>query len=929
MQSLQSDARHWPVVLLWRLWWRPDRRFVVAALGVAAALLLPIAGSLVLQGIEPSVDGPWIAYRVDGAAFRPAPDALSAVWLGDEEGIPVAAFVIGEPHVDVDEAWGADGLRGTTGDQAPPAPVPPGYTLVHPDSIEGLPPSQAHLALLSRPIEDPGLTVAPAAHGDAFETASLAELQRQTGLLVAASVPAVVAVAVLFGDQEARRLSRTAATLAAMGRPRLGERILMLRVAWLLSWGIALGVAIGYLVWRFGGPAFHPADTDKSQLGFAILIPSIIAFVAGIGWSLRRMGDGDAQLRAPRGGDDLPGHRIPWLPPLLRPLMLGTRLIPVLLVAALLFALNMGFPVAAASVPAAVAGERGEWVIGADAGISLGGQTNAAPADVMAELPEIDAIVAEILLPTLLAGEPLLVRGGDLEALANYHGLTGVGDAGLWLGDRVAERLGLRAGDVVSLQGQSRVAWIPVAGIYEGTGLLRDEAVLEGAQARVLAEVPDGQATVLRMRPDTLEARAVLGQGAAITVEGLRLEPEQPTGGELVTIHIDVVNHGAAGARELPIRVNGAVVATARADMPGHARDTITQQFVAPIGPFKVQVNPEVGSSGGAPPVQISAPLTVFGDDALIVTVRGDGSPLAGRTVTLVHDGDIVATNTTDGRGTTRLGHVDDGQHTIVVDGLRRGVLIGPEEHRHDAVLHVVATWTDPAVPQIDEPFVWHASVRNIGGGVDNLFVPFSNSGTVVDTQIIRLLPGQSGHVAIAHRVESTTDLDVAGTPLTVSPRADPTDSPMAAQAVDAQTAGALQAQVADRVLGDAQRAFVGLGTVSLASVVAIVYLATERTLEGRRHVQRTFIALGQEFDAVRHRASWEGGILAGAAFLVAVALGKILFAILALVGWPRPFAHVLPDPFGWLFVLQAGAAFAGAAALAAYVASGRTSRTP
>ncbi len=899
-------------MLLWRLWLRPDRRFLVAALGIAAAILVPVAGTLVIQGLDVQIaNDDWIAYRVDGQELPAGLDAELAVRFESENGVPVAAYVIGPPRVDIDEsANGASGLRASNRALATPL-VPAGTALVHPDTLSG---DRPHVALFDGRPSIPGAIVAPARGPDAFEAAGVASLQAQTLVLVLASVPAVALVAMAFGDHEARQRARSAATLAALGRPSLGRRILMLRVLWLMAWAVAFATVVGFLLWRFGGPAFHPEDTRPLGLAAAIAVPAALGGGIGMLWAARRLGSGEERLRVPPADNDLPGRRLGWLPVLLRPVTLGTRILPLLLVAGLLFGVNLGFPIAAASVPAAIAGGSNEWVIGSDGGIAFGGSADARPAAVMALDPAIDAIVAERLLPTLLNGEPVLVRGGDLASLAAYHGVRGIDGPGLWLGQALAARLDLAPGDTVTIQGADPVvARLSVQGIYAGGGVLTDEALLDNTAAGALTGHAPGEATVLRMRPDSEEARAAIARPIAqIEVIDVRVQGT-PRSTESFDVEIDVVNlAGAAGTRDLPVRINGLVQTVVKATLPAYGRATLSTSLVAPFGPFQIEVNPTVPVAPQSATVALQAPRLVFLPDAIAVTVDRDG-PIELRSGSQVIDAAQVS------NGQARLNASTPGRYQVVFDDASRRVIVSPSAYRDHPVLEVDALWTTPHQPAIGEVARLHIGVTNVGMGGEGSVNVTVAQGTI--QAYTRLLSGQSGVIDVAFtRSINQTGLIVDGHTLSF----DPSPGAVRSIPISAEKSGNVQAKVADRVLGDAQTAMVGLAAISLVSILSLVYLATERTLAGRAHIPRILHAIGMAPEQVRYRAAWEAALLAGSAFLASAGVAKLVFIALGAIGWPLPFAHALPDPIGWLFVVQAGTAFAGAAALAAYMAAGR-----
>ncbi len=900
-------------MLLWRLWWRPDRQFVVAALGIAFALLLPVAGTLVLQGLEPTVTGDdSIAYRIDGGPLPTGLPATLAVRFETQSGHAVAAYVVGDPRVAIDEAANdpSGTLRARSTTMATPL-VPAGTALVHPSTLAGTAP---HVALLSSPIPVPGAVVAPARGPDAFEEAGLRELQGQTILLVVASVPAVALVAVAFGDHEARRRARSAATLAAMGRPKLGRRLLALRFLWLMAWATGFAAALGFMLWRFGGAAFHPADADPVGIAAAIAVPALLGGFIGLIWAVLRLGDGEARLRTPPAENDAPGRRLGWLPVMVRPIALGTRLLPLLIVAGLLFGINLGFPIAAASVPAAIAGGPGEWVIGSDGGITFGGKADARPAAVMALDPAIDAIVAERLLPTLVNGEPVLVRGGDLAALAAYHGARGVGADGLWLGERLADKLDVGAGDTVRVQATAPlVVGLRVAGVFTGGGVLADEALLDNDAAGRLTGHAPGQATVVRMRPDTDEARAALSRTTSL-IEVLGIRVGEATSGAPLDIQIDVANlGGGAGTRPLPVRVNGIVQATPVAELAPYGRATLHATIIAPGVPFNIEVNPTVGVQPGPSSATIQAPRIVFLPDLIPVTIDGEGAVVLRNGTTLLDEATLV-----DGSAT--LNASAPGRYILSHGTASRNIIVSPDAYRDAPVLAIDALWTTPYRPIDGERGTLHIAVTNIGGlGSANINV--TRDGAPFLTTGASLLAGQSKIIEVSF-IHAKETQSFGANEETLLLDAVPVRSSL--PPIDAQRSSAVQAEVADRVLGDAQRALVGLATIALATILTVVYLGTERTLQGRAHVPRVLHALGMQPEQIRYRAAWEAALLASLAFLASSLVAKVVFRVLGAIGWPAPFAHAMPDPITLLFVAQAGAAFAGIAALAAYLAAGR-----
>jgi hypothetical protein len=505
--SLLARGRRALGVALAQLVLRPDLRLMVAALGAGAAMVLPVAAALLVHGLDVRVeDEGWVAYdrtgSLDLAGAPRAPDAALARTV--EDGRPLAAYVVGDTRVTPTQTW----AMGTppsdyAGRPAPSRPLlllGADDLLVHPDRIPGAPVVAAYFA---QPVTWPGVVVLPARGSDAFESAGASDVRGTLGWLLAVAVPAAALVAVLFCDQEAREGSRNAAILAALGRPRLGRRIVMLRGLLVVVLATLVSAAVGAGLYAQGGKSFHPEPFPVVAVALALGLPAVVAAVSGAIWATRRLADPTRLLRAPPDTQDPPGPRLGFLPLMARPLALGLRALPVALVAAALFVVNVGLPLAASGVPASLAGEADEWVLGS-AGFG-GGRTALAPAQALQYHDDMGIILGEVVLPTTLDGHATVLRGGDWAPLAAYHGLRLVsGDAGgLVLGEALAGRLGLRVGDEVAVQATDRahVAWLSITGIAAAPGLLADEGFVSLATGQELAGMKPTEVSVVRARP--------------------------------------------------------------------------------------------------------------------------------------------------------------------------------------------------------------------------------------------------------------------------------------------------------------------------------------------------------------------------------------------------------------------------------------------
>lgn len=948
--------------MLARLALRPDVRLVAGALGMAAAMVLPAALALASASLAPAAsDGQWLAYApdghgLDGAPLHRAPQPRLAV-AGEEssDGGTLVACTIGRcgvgrgqlmamPEADASAAARVARARNLTLVAPPPGYVRP--ALVRPDAFlvnaSDLPGAPTFAALYDhKPPAMQGATVVPADGRRAFEVANARDLHALTWVLALASVPAAAAVAGVFTRQEMRTRLFDAAVLAALGAGGRARLLLLVRVA--LAVGLALVCAAAALVGlvNWGGAAFHPSPLPVLPVAAALLAPAgaalLFALLAAAPYAKRV----DGVLRGGAADPD-PRRHLAW-PLGARPLVLGAGLLPVLVVAAALFCVDVGVPLATAQVPAAVVGGAGEWVVGGSDGTV--GNSAAVPAN-LANLtrvnPEVAQAVAETVAPTLLGGVPVVVRGGAWEALAAYHALhlvqgtlpTDSGVAGVVVGSRLAARHDWTLGTALVAQaaGSPLVVKVRVVGVAEAPGPLADEAYVATNPGRWLASIPPGMASLLRFRPETdAVLRVVEGRSPDLQVTQLRVEPERPAAGTVAHAVVEVTNFGAAaGHRDLTLRVGGAAAGAAGVDVAPYARASVRLAFVAPSGPLHLQVNPTLdGSTTDAPgSLEIAGAATV-GADADVVVRHSDGTPWAGLAVGLYANLSAVdagagplASAQTGADGHAGLRMVRGGSLAIATVGsprLARSLLVGTSE---TAQLLVTAAWTEPAIPKAGDPAVAFVAVGNLGGAPGNLTIHVTSPDgylaeapvTVAgNAQTTLEIPFSLVRDAAWVRIENTT---IAFGTAAVAAHSAP--------GVVAQPGAAQEARLADRVLGNARAAMLGTAAVCIATTLALVYLGTQRALRSRLHVARTLRALGWTAEQVRARAALEAALLAGAAMLLALLPAKLLFAFLGTSIGPVVFGHAVPDPLDALFALQSVAAFATVCGLAAYTVAGR-----
>ncbi len=918
--------------MLVRLAVRPDAAMALAALGLAAATLLPVVANLVLAGLDPDLPAEHVAYAPAGEALDAA-SVPQATWIVAQSTQDPThyAYVQGDPQVAVGAQLAMPDAASTS--TAPRSAkllpgLPPDGILVHPDDLG---PSRTLLALLPGPTTVPGAHIAPARGADAFEAATTASLRDQATVLVLLSIPAVALVASAFARQEIRARRRQSATLSALGGRWHAVALLGVRMTLTAGLGAVVATGIGFALYTWGPPFFHPDDAPRRFLAISIALPAALAALTGWAWSLRASRRFDALRQGgPTGEDDAAW---PW-PAAARPILLGVRPLTILVLAALLFAADVGFPLAAAQIPTSLLSGDDEWVIGADNGLVVGQGVDARIADIAWADARIGAILAETVSPTLLDGRPTMVRGADWDALASYHGLRlkagqGPGDTGIVLGEDLAGRLGVGVGTVVVVQGASRpdLLELTVSGIATGPDVFRSEAFVTAPTGRRLAGLAADQATVLHVRPPTPgAAAAVQQQEPNLVLHDLRIEPTQPTAGSIAEAVLGIVNLGRQdGQRTLTLRVNGEAVATQQASAPGLRDTTLRIPFIVPAGPVRIDINPS--AEGEAQPAHrdLLTPTNAAAGQPFTVTMQAQGAPQPGVRLgvfrDLAHTGltQAVLTATTDAAGNVSW--------TLAAGAWVVGTLDEPRVYKGLVVtglggIEVEAVWTEPGTPILGELGQLRALVRNHGTATANATLPAFAGDLQFAERDVTLQGGEATTVSFTLLlVEPVETVAVGDRTLELGAAAQ--GAAPQGPAILPSRGQVAQAKLADRALGDARGVLTGLAGSAIASTLAIVGLATRRTLAGRQHVTDLLRVLGWDAARIRQRAALEGAILGALAALVALVPAKLAFQALGRWG-PVVFGHGLPDPVDLLFVLQTMTAFAGVCALAAYFASAK-----
>lgn len=940
-------------MLRWML--RPDARLALAGVGVAAALLIPIAGTLALASLQPEVaaEPGWVLVRGDGKPIRladvPTPDLAVRLERGADRNL--AAYVVGPPNVGKDEAWPMPlaptapltgfKLKAPAGNAQPL--VPSGATLVHPSRLADNRSADmlyAKTPALRDRLAAKGLTVLPADGAHVFVESSIAQVRSASVALTVASVPVVALIAMAFAELDAAEMSRTAAVVAALGHPGGARALLVGRVLAVVGIAALAASIVALGLYLFGG-TFHPNPVPWRGLALALGAPTAAALAFGAWRSAAGVRRAGGLLRAP-SEEISPSRLVPGLPPTMQPLLLGTRILPAIALAGLLFMVDVGFPLAVAGVPQALTGSSGELVRTDATASILSGRTDARLADVARFDPAITEVSAEVLVPTMVAGGPALLRGGAWSDLSAFHGLSIVdGEAPqagqVAVGAGLGRRLGVHPGDHILVAGVSRplARFLEVSGVFVGPDLLQSEGVLTLADARDLAGLGPRAATLVRARPDTEEALGALSRSSAdLQVTSLALSPSQPAAGSIATAQVGVANLGPVpGSRLLFVRVDGVAVAQLDARLGGYETDTLQASFVVPRSGFTLAVNPTMQVATAPSGMALAAPALQF-DNAPVLVSASDGSPVPGLEIAMYANASVAQDGgprqgvaRTDANGTAAFTGIGPGLHVAAATGTDHAataVRVASGANATTGRLAVERVWLQPGNPQPGESTAVFAEIVNLGGRQANGSVPLMLDGDVIGIGEVVLAPGEAAVVDAQMAPDSGTHTVAAlGRQVTFQTSSPPGSAPAGGPGV-AVRSDTLSRSAADEALGNARAVLLGLGGTAMASSLALVYLAIARTVHHRRGILPTLWSLGMEPERLRRRASVEAAVMGLVAALAAAFVGALLFSLAGIVQWPLAFGHSVPQPITLTFALQAATAFAAACAGATYLTLGR-----
>lgn len=570
-------------------------------------------------------------------------------------------------------------------------------------------------------------------------------------------------------------------------------------------------------------------------------------------------------------------------------------------------------------------------------------------------LDDVTAASPETFAPTVLDGEPVMVRGANRDAWREVTGaeLSSGGwpqrPAGATAGERLAERLDLAPGDTLTLPGAHRnvLRTLTVTGIHAGAGLADDALVTDLDTAGDLAGLAPDEVNVVRLRAPSPEAADRIDGEFGIEVADLTVAPPNPVPNTQARAHLSLVNLAdEPRTRSLSLRADGELLASRTVEVAASSRDHATIAFTVPdVATLDLEVNPQRTVDTAPRSLVVQAPDPVPADETVAITVtNATGRPVPNATVAADHD----PVGTTDERGRLEHRFTETGRVTLTASaderaGGTRLLVVDPAWIDEPHVVVERLSLGTPRTVEVDEA-VYRAQVTltNLGGQ------PFR--GTIEATALDETV-GQVDARLDSHETATLTTrlrlpleastVAVDGERFPVGPAAGDGDEdgegPTVAALIEDEGSEAPSSTAASARETFLERFFTQLDPVLLV-VVLLTFahaalalgFAVLREVRERAAVADTLRHLGASREDVAARAARDA--LVSLTPPVAAGVGGALLglALLQARGWPPAFGHTLPaDLSAGLAVRMAGGLLAVGVATAALAAGGARPSPP
>lgn len=749
-------------------------------------------------------------------------------------------------------------------------------------------------------------------------------------------VAAVLSAGAIRLETLARR--NELATLEAIAGAGLVKRVVAGRAAVLSLAGVGVGLAGALAGTRalsglLGGLTVTPTTGLLVEVGLVALGAAILAGTLA-GW--RDLRHPIAERLGQRG---TPARRFPGP---LRFFLVTPRLWAGVLAAAIVATAIVAVVAGAAGAPQAIlGGDERTLVVGASGSNPFTGEASRFLADHAPLLDDVDAASAETFAPTLLDGEPVMVRGVEFGAwralndadLREGRWPTEPGEA--TAGARLAHRLDLEPGQRVPVPGAHRpvVRAVTVTGIHEAGHFEADELVTDLDTAADLTGREPGTANIVRLEASDPAAREALEGGFGIEVLDLTVRPSQPVPDTFATATLDVINLAdERRSRSLSLAADGELVASTTVQVPGQTRDTVEVRFPVPEGPtLDLSVNPERTIDTTPRSLTIDAPARVPVDTPIPLTVRdGDARPVPGANVSV--DGTPIG-------ATNASGQIE---HTFEEPG--RATISATTEERAGGTrtLATRPAWTESPHLRVDhlslgEPASLDAQqaryeatvhLTNLGGEPFQDALEATVDGDPVGSTPLRLDAYTSTTTTLLLEIPVDAEtVTLLGDTFPVQAPSDGDEEPVSLEELltaqrEPTSPSAEEDAFLERFFAELDPVLLMVTLLTFAHAALAVAFGVLREVRERATIGRTLRHLGASREDVAARAARDAifSVVLPAALGVLGALAGL--EILQARGWPAAFGHTLPADMslGLTVRLVAGliVVAAGTAALAA-----------
>lgn len=610
---------------------------------------------------------------------------------------------------------------------------------------------------------------------------------------------------------------------------------------------------------------------------------------------------------------------------------------------------TLAFTLGVGDAPARFLGDDDIVLLGPPGGIPGQASVDVALVPPLRGIEGVVAASPEVYVLTTLQGRSLFVRGVEFDAFLAVddarlgEGRLPAGAQEALAGRGALETFDLELGSVV-LVGSSFLRYavpVTIVGVLEASTAARDEIVVPLATARGLADVPAGQAHMIRARSTDVEGLRDLFESPVpeFTYSEITISDQDVVGGETIVVSGKVTNWGRyGGTKQVEVHVSGSAPVTKNVYVDGRRTASFEVTLVMQGSGYKnVSINPEFEVRVRPATLQFLSPPAVAAlgwpievrvallNDAPARDIRVMGPGIDART-----DENGVATITPAVAGRIKVYAYEGDEPRAAMSIDVREIATEPEAR---FVLESVRTASD-VLPN-DAPFTVEAEFANVGlaGGTRTITFAIDrneswNSSLTLEAgrrrsvtfEVGPLAPGDHvlefvGLGQLDVRVYGGADPRVAAFLDRAAPAEDPARSLVASDGAD---------EYIVRVVGDIRGVVMALAFLSaLLTTIGLLFVLMRHLAEAEPRIG-IYRALGATNARVSAIVEREVGMLMAAGAAIGIAMGIIVARSIASTELVRAFGHSIeivasPTLVALVFILAIGVAVLAAKGILAY----------